>query len=346
MGEPVLIAPGRAGEAAHIGAGPVVFVPSGGRRILYAGAPSLGRELVAQAGIDAPAVDVLADLVVDTRVAEPSGIDDGGGGAERELAVGAHAARRRREHETVDTGVSCVGFHRPGSHVAGELIEHAGSKVGLPGDARAREVGADGDAGATEQTVDVVDRHGAPRKRAAAIHQPGYVERIDFHTRPHEAARRLDEPAGAERNVVADVGGHRLTVGIERLAEQTVGRVREAVLIEIEAQLTVEEEVPLGEGGVDPHEGDLGIGAEGPRRREEDVIEGRLEEGPSRRDVFRSGLEVAGRHAPVPVGAGAATVEDRDVVADLKASIVLAGGRVAGLPARGGRREAPPPLTC
>ena len=160
---PALVTPGHgAGRRADVRTGPVVRVDDGYRVVLDAAAP-VGVELVAQAGVEVPAFDILADLVVDAGVAEPAGVDDRGCRTEGELPVGADAAGRGREHRTVedDAGAVVAAGHGPRRHVAGELVEHAGREERLPGQAARREVRADAEAEATEHALDIVDRHRA-----------------------------------------------------------------------------------------------------------------------------------------------------------------------------------------
>src|SRR6185369_12931354 len=73
-------APGGAEEAASIEAGPVRYPDDRDRRLgglgRHDGSKRLGRELVANAGVAGPAVDVLAIAIVDAHEAEPAGVHD------------------------------------------------------------------------------------------------------------------------------------------------------------------------------------------------------------------------------------------------------------------------------
>src|SRR5262249_24571508 len=134
---PVLLAPHPAGILANVWSGPVVGEHGRARPILDAPA-RLGRELVAQAGVDAPAFDVLACAVVDTGVTEPSGIGDGCRGAEAKLGIGADPVCRQRRIELRAEAPAWSEYQRveaaaePRGHLAREFMEHTGGEEGLP----------------------------------------------------------------------------------------------------------------------------------------------------------------------------------------------------------------------
>ena len=159
-----------------------------------------------------------------------------------------------------------------------------------------------------------------PRKERA-----GHVEGIDLDARPDHPAGGLDEPAFAQRHVVAEVAGQREAARVEVLPRYAVGGVDDVVLIKIPARLAIGEEAALAEGRVDAGEGNLRVAPEGRRRR-------------PGRHVLGSRFHVAGGDAEVPVGAAAAAVEDRDVVAGLEARVVEPRRTIADLRASDGHR--------
>src|SRR5579871_1035231 len=87
-----------AGEAANIESGPPGWRDDGvrGRLHLYRhhGSDHIGRELVTDAGIAGPAVDVVALAIVDANVAEPAGVGNLSRHTQRVLAVGPNPRRR------------------------------------------------------------------------------------------------------------------------------------------------------------------------------------------------------------------------------------------------------------
>src|SRR5215467_854891 len=87
---PVLIPPRPAGVKTDVGASPIAgpVVYRGGNAVLDA-AGRTWSELVAQARVDAPTIDVLTDAIIKAGIAQPTGVGERGGGAETELAVGA-----------------------------------------------------------------------------------------------------------------------------------------------------------------------------------------------------------------------------------------------------------------
>ena len=189
---PILFAPDPAEETAGVWASPVVGDRSRGAPVFDAAAP-VRSELVAQAGIDAPAFDVLADPVVGTGVAEPTGIDDRRGRAQGELAIGSDAAGRQRARGKAEHVEGWIAGQR-GGHVVGEFMEHAGREVRLPGDAARREVGADAHARPAQEAFHVIDLHGAGGHEP----EPGeersrHVESIDLHAGPDDPCGRLDD---------------------------------------------------------------------------------------------------------------------------------------------------------
>src|SRR5262249_11227658 len=93
-GPPGLIPPRPTSVQTDVGASPVAapIVYRGRNAVLDAAGRTL-RELVAQARVDAPTIDVLTDAIIEAGVAQPTGVDERSGGAETELAVGADPIR-------------------------------------------------------------------------------------------------------------------------------------------------------------------------------------------------------------------------------------------------------------
>src|SRR5262245_17718959 len=119
-------------EAANIVAGPV------GRRDDRAGGLDwrLGRhdrddalrsELVANAGIAGPAIDIVAITIIDSNEPEPAGVSDLPGDTQRILTVGPDAARRcrlgQRNRDHAEKGA--VQAVDAGGYIAGKLVENA-----------------------------------------------------------------------------------------------------------------------------------------------------------------------------------------------------------------------------
>src|SRR5262245_33502150 len=87
---PILPIPRHSGKHTNVGTRPIVGMQRGCQTIFGASAPLLGCELVAQARVDAPALNVLAGSVVYAGIAKPPSIEDRGGRTESELAVSAN----------------------------------------------------------------------------------------------------------------------------------------------------------------------------------------------------------------------------------------------------------------
>src|SRR5262249_11637366 len=177
-------------------------------------------------GIAGPTVDVVAIAIVDADEAEESRIDELAGDAERVLAVGADARGRCRLVEGLSHGAgrsrktddeSTVGRRDEiGGDVAGELMEDARREKRLPDDVRRLDGLADAQAQASDLAFNVGrlnDTRDRQRGRAGA------GEVVDGRPRIDEAARRLDEPALAEIEVITGRGRHRVTVRADRLVE-------------------------------------------------------------------------------------------------------------------------------
>ena len=120
----------------------------------------LGRELVANAGVAGPAVDIIAITIIDAHEAEPAGIHDLPGEAERILPIGTDAGRRRClvERKGRAAGPRRIAFQRGvvRGDVAGEFVEHACRREGLPDHCRGRDGLADPHRGAADLAYDVI----------------------------------------------------------------------------------------------------------------------------------------------------------------------------------------------
>src|SRR5436190_7821876 len=325
------VSPRRADESARVQARPVIA--RDWRTSVLEAAARLRAELVAKPRIDAHALDDIADAIIDASIAEPSAVSQHRSRSQRELTVGAHTAVRvRREQYAVDRRVS-TGFQRPGGHVTRKFVEDAGREVGLPSDLAGGNGSPDPDCGAAEHALDVIDRHCAAREsKPTSGYQSGHTERVDLHTRPDDTARWLDKPVIVQRDIIPHVAGHRDAARIEALIEQAVVPVGQVVLIKIPADLSVGEEVLSRKGGIDARKWNLRRSGEATLRCRKG--ESAVDERTRRRDVIGPGIDVSGSHAPMPVGSGAAAVEYRKIVADLKSRIVLADGGLAMLRAR------------
>ena len=147
----------------------------------------LGRvELIADAAVDAKALDVLAVAIVPAQVGDPAGADELLGETNTILAVGADAGRG----EIRDRLKARNRLGERGGHVSLEFMPDARGGKRL----QDRSVGADGrpdpPAGAAERALDILNDADAGRDRGGAR----CGDRVDFGDRVDEPDRRLDEP--------------------------------------------------------------------------------------------------------------------------------------------------------
>ncbi len=295
-----------AGEAAEVEAGPVDRGDDRRQRLhrrlaRHHRGEQLRRELVADAGIAGPAVDVVAVAIIEACIAEPSGVGHLSGDAEGELAVGADARGAgglrkgnrltdgRIEEERVREGREARGDG------AGEFVEHACRRERLEDDVVVLDRGADADAQAAQLAFDVVDAVGAGDEDPGRARR---IEAVDLGVGIDETCRRLDEPVVGEREIIARRSRDRDAARTDRLVLVAVGRRVEVDVVVFLANQDVGKEAVLGRDRIRAPERYFELG----------VVAG---EG-----VVGLAREIAGRGAEMKVPA--VHVQSGDVLTDLE----------------------------
>ena len=310
-------------EPAHVEAGPVDRRHDGRRRRLEHALADRRcgqrrEEVVTQARIGGPTFEIVAGAIIAAHEPDPAGIGDLAGDARRDLAVGADTRgaggdiglRGGIEAGGIGTEEEAIRTRRERrGGVVGKLAEHARGHEWLQHQVAGCERGPHPQAETPDQAFDVVE---SQRSRDHAARSPSEIDRIDLGVRPHDTARRLDEPVVAELELISGRGAERVALRVELLTVEIVERAVQVDVVELRAEHDIGEEVPVGRDQVGAGERDLDVGLE---RHDPELL-------------LAAQFQVAGRGADVDVPA--AHVEPRHVRADLDAAEGLALDAVAG----------------